>query len=82
MAKKELDEYKVISVPTTLHEMKQHEREHKAIQIAKTKRVDMAHLQDSKDCGEYNEVIKKLATLWRVLPLTEEEYQLLKEIVK
>ena len=52
----------------------------KAQEIAKTKRVDIAHLQDSKDCREYNEVVRKLATLWRVLPLTEEEYQLVKEI--
>jgi len=61
---------------------KRYEKITKTIEIAKTKRVDIAHLQDSKDCGEYNEVVKKLATLWRVLPLTEEEYQLVKEILK
>ena len=54
----------------------------RAISIIKTKRVDIAHLQDSKDCAEYNEVVKKLATLWRVLPLTEEEYEFLKEVLK
>ena len=52
-----------------------------AQEILKTKRVDIAHLQDSKDCAEYNEVVGKLATLWRVLPLTEEEYKLLRAIL-
>ena len=57
------------------------EKSLKALEIIKTKRVDIAHLQDSKDYAEYNEVIGKLATLWRVLPLTEEEYKLLKAIL-
>lgn len=52
-----------------------------AQEILRTKRVDIAHLQDSKDYAEYNEVISKLATLWRVLPLTEEEYKLLRAIL-
>ena len=76
----------LICVKCTIEEINKNQKDYELIQnslkaqeIVKTKRVDIAHLQDSRDCAEYNEVVKKLATLWRVLPLTEEEYNLLRK---
>ena len=81
---KELDEYKVISVPTTLHEMKQHEKEHKALDIIKKKRVDMAILIDSQDLYDYNDYMNSdeiYNEYGNSRQLTQEENELLKEVL-
>ena len=77
--KKDLEDYKVISVPTTIAEMIRQEKEHKALEIIK-KKLDYK-LTDHFFGIENNYCLIIKNCGFEIIKINEEEYDLLKEVL-
>ena len=57
------------------------EKELKALEIIKDKRLDVTLLQDSENLDYYNIDVQNYYTVYEDMYLTQEEYDLLKEVL-